>query len=209
MKKINKIFCIGFSKTGTTSIGKALEILGYKKYQRDIPIMDYIKKENYKKLFNIVEQNDAFEDMPWALVYKKVDKQFPNSKFILTVRDKNRWINSMIKHFWKKKKKNSKWIYGKDNPIGNEKIYTKVYENHIKEVKNYFKERKNDLLVLNLKEKNKWKKICEFLGKEIPKIEFPHKNKTNTILKLKRTFGRNKIINKLKKKVENLKQKIS
>lgn len=68
------------------------------------------------------------------------------------------------------------WIYGVGTPIGNEEVYANKYERHNAEVREYFKDRPNDLLILPLETTNKWEKLCYFLGKPIPEIKYPHAN---------------------------------
>ena len=49
--------------------------------------------------YAMVEQFDAFEDNPWPLLYRELDERFPGSKFILTRRPTENWINSQVKDF--------------------------------------------------------------------------------------------------------------
>jgi hypothetical protein len=41
----------------------------------------------------------------------------------------------------------------------------------------YFADRPNDLLVLPLATTNKWEKLCAFLQKPIPSVEYPWEGK--------------------------------
>ena len=41
----------------------------------------------------------------------------------------------------------------------------------------YFRERPQDLLVLDFAKGDGWEKLCRFLGADIPESEFPHANK--------------------------------
>lgn len=172
-----KLFCIGFHKTGTKSLAKALRILGHRvtgpNGVRDPDIEQNVLDMAYK----IVKEYDAFQDNPWPIIYKELDKKYPNSKFILTLRDSKRWINSQVRHFGHRETPMRKWIYGIGCPEGNEEIYVKRFEDHNKEVMNYFKSRSNDLLVLDFEKGDGWEKLCPFLGAEIRKDAFPHANK--------------------------------
>ncbi len=172
-----KIFCIGFHKTGTKSLATALSKLGY-----SITGPNGVKDSNiswnvYTMAHKLVKKYDAFQDNPWPIIYKKMDKAYPGSKFILTIRDSESWIKSLVRHFGKSKTPMRKWIYGIGCPKGNEETYMRIFENHNKEVIAYFKERSSDLLVLDLAKGNGWEQLCPFLGKEIPNIPFPHINK--------------------------------
>ena len=99
MKNFNKVFNIGLNKSGTTSLTKALNLLGIKSVhyclhkEKISEIISYNKKNN-KKLMAGLEQFRGFSDFSGQLLYKQLDQQYPNSKFILTVRDFDDWIRS-------------------------------------------------------------------------------------------------------------------
>ncbi len=174
---INKIFGIGFHKTGTKSLASAFRKLGYK-CCAGVGIHEENLQENiYEMAFSMVEKYDAFQDNPWPILYKELDLKFPNSKFILTVRDTENWIKSLVNHCKRRKTPMRKWIYGKANPLGNEKLYIRRYEQHNQEVIEYFKDRPESLLIMDITKGEGWEKLCPFLGKEIPQVEFPVKNK--------------------------------
>ncbi len=64
----------------------------------------------------------------------------------------------------------SQLLFGIDeNSVWDEKIYKRFYLQHIETVQNYFKYRRNDLLVINLSEADAMQRLCEFL--EVPILE--------------------------------------
>ena len=96
-----KIFGIGLSKTGTTSLARALEILGYK--TRDyIGVTKYIAGDLSSVDLQEIDANDAFTDTPIPSFYKQLDEKYPNSKFILTTRNMDDWLRSCKKQFTKR-----------------------------------------------------------------------------------------------------------
>jgi len=174
---MSKVFVIGFHKTGTTSMHNALKILGYsvcRPFPTNIPNMGKVVLE---KAFKEAEKYDAFEDNPWPLLFKEMDKKYPRSKFILTIRPAEQWIKSVVNHFGSNFTYMREWIYGEGCPKGNEDLYIKKYIEHIDDVKKYFLKRSNDLLILNLKDEDKWSKLCNFLNKKVIKDSFPYANK--------------------------------
>lgn len=175
--KINKVFCIGFHKTGTTSLAKALQILGYKVTGPNGVNDPNIKNNVYKLENKLVKKYDAFQDNPWPIIYKELDKKYPKSKFILTTRSPDSWIKSIVQHFGDNKTPMREWIYGMGAPRGNESIYMKRYLDHNNEVKKYFENRPEDLLVIDLINGDGWDKLCKFLNKDVPKMKFPFINK--------------------------------
>lgn len=172
-----KVFCIGFHKTGTTSLAVALRKLGYRVTGPN-GVRDPKIEQNVQKLVHeLVPQFDAFQDNPWPIVYKELDARYPGSKFILTLRDSNSWIQSQVKHFGRQTTPMRFWIYGVGCPQGNEALYVRRFEEHNQDVLDYFKHRPSDLLVMNLAAGDAWEKLCGFLDAPVPESPFPHVNK--------------------------------
>jgi hypothetical protein len=174
-----KIFCIGFHKTGTTSLAVALKTLGYRVTGPNGVTDPNIGKNAIAMACELVKKYDAFQDNPWPVIYKELDVKFPDSKFILMLRSPESWIKSQVRHFGRWETPMRKWIYGVGCPEGNEDIYVKRFEDHNKEVINFFRDRPQDLLVLDLAKGDGWEKLCPFLGVDIPNISFPHANKAS------------------------------
>ena len=55
-----------------------------------------------------------------------------------------------------------------------------VYRKHRQGILEYFKDRPEDLLIMDFAYGDGWDKLCSFLSKEIPDEPFPHANKRNT-----------------------------
>ena len=80
-----KVFVIGFQKTGTTSLELALNYLGYSVYSVDKNLFKYKNKEELNIYIKAKLENwDAVQDMPWPLFYKELYELYPNAKFIFT-----------------------------------------------------------------------------------------------------------------------------
>ena len=106
MSKRSKVFGIGYAKTATSSLAKALTILGYKCIHDPynvLPIYFPSELEKFNKDSSTLEDNDAFIGVV-CLIYKELDTAYPGSKFILTVRDEDRWLKSIRGHLSPKKK---------------------------------------------------------------------------------------------------------
>ena len=82
-----KIFGIGLSRTGTTSLAHAL---------REVKI-NIIHYPTESQLFN--PKSDGACDIPVIVHYKELDKKFPKSKFVYTIREKEEWLTSMENYF--------------------------------------------------------------------------------------------------------------
>lgn len=176
-----KIFGIGLSRTGTASLHSALLTLGYSSIHN--PKL-YILRNNELHFYpKAAHYYDTMVDAPVAAFYKNLDDIFCDSKFILTIRDIDEWLNSCEKFFSLKSfestiipKLFSKIFYGSNTLFDKDK-YIKGYYKHLESVKDYFKNRKDDLLILDICGGDGWEKLCPFLEKEIPNEPFPHENK--------------------------------
>lgn len=199
-----KIFCIGFNKTGTRSLKHFFHNNGFLTAPVrpfEMTMSNYYSKD-YKKIIKLINNDYSkfsfFKDVPFSCpdFYKVLDTEFKNSKFILTIRDdENEWYNSLVR-FHKKFgdiKKVSTFNYVKPgwmidfltntygSSVGNpydEKVLKNAYLKHISDVKEYFKDREDDLLIINLKDKDIVNKIEKFLDVELSNKNVPHLNKS-------------------------------
>lgn len=174
---MSKVIVIGLQRTGTTSMGQALLDLGYDVVAGNSKVENYLSLGQKDKVLEYADQFDAYQDLPWIFLYKELDKKYPNSKFILTKRDEQDWIKSMVNHFGHTDTKLKKWAYGAGCPKNNEDLYLEVFRNHYKEVEAYFKGRENDILTVEVGKDQSWDRLCSFLNKPIPKKKFPFENK--------------------------------
>ena len=159
-----KIFCIGFQKTGTSSIGRALDSLGYRVCGA-VGLKEPRLENNIKKIaFAVVPDYDAFQDNPWPILFRELDSQWPNSRFILTLRDEDSWVRSVVRHFGSQPRPMQRWIYGVGCPKGNEQIFLERYRKHNADVMDYFRDRPNDLLILDIETEELWEPMCKFLS---------------------------------------------
>jgi hypothetical protein len=140
---------------------------------------------------------DAFADGPWGGtdLYIKLLEKYPEANYILTERDPESWYGSFeklitmfdlntetaLQSYHEKGMYGSGYFFETVFSIktlsGNKQKIIDTYINYNERVKKFFNDKKKELLVIDLsKEKNSWEKICSFLGKDIPKIPFPHAN---------------------------------
>lgn len=201
-----KVFCIGRNKTGTTSMGQAFSDLGMiVGHQRmaEYLLHDWAKKD-FRRLITLCHTAQAFQDAPFSYpyTYQALDEHFPGSKFILTIRDTpDQWYESLIRFHSRifghgslptsEDLKNARYLYKgyiftahqllyhtPEDDLYNKEILISHYENHNKAVIDYFKDRKDDLLVINIAKPGAYEQLCTFLGIKYTGEEFPHMNRT-------------------------------
>ena len=98
-----KVFCIGFQKTGTTSLADFLgslgyEIAGYEPF-RDLSHRTVNKTQLADRALQVIQDYDGAQDTPWYVLYRELDEALPGSKFIHVVRDTDSWIKSVVGDF--------------------------------------------------------------------------------------------------------------
>ncbi|MZR64160.1 sulfotransferase family protein [Alcanivorax sp. DP30] len=187
---MEKVFGIGFHKTGTTSLALALQMLGYRVTGPNGVKDPFIADNALAMAMALVEQYDAFQDNPWPMLYREVDERCPGAKFILTYRNEESWINSLVNHFDKNDTPMRKWIYGPGSPVGNENVYLERYKRHNQEVREYFKGRASDFIEVDIMSGDGWPELCGFLGCSVPDENFPHANKSSDRNPPKSSFSR-------------------
>ena len=169
-----KIFGIGLAKTGTSSLDVALKILGYKSIHYPVSMEE-------------IDRHEASCDLYVAYRFKELDRLYPGSKFILTIRDLNQWLDSCENHFGKKVNfsdlppKLREFLQINRLLSFGTKTYDRVlfkeaYQRHIQEVKDYFNRRPQNFLIMNISSGEGWERLCHFLGCPIPDTPFPQEN---------------------------------
>ena len=179
-----KVFGIGLSRTGTTSLTEALRTLGYRAVHCPLSILS-IRRGALELSTDIVERYDAFTDSPVARMYRELDQAYPGSKFILTTRATDKWLRSMKRMrpsfaLLKMLPKVNRMVrdFAGTTSFGDEKALRNAYSSHCGNVCAYFGDRQGkDLLVFDINGGDGWDKLCGFLGHEAPSMPFPHYNR--------------------------------
>jgi hypothetical protein len=181
----DKIFGIGFQKTGTSSLNRALRMLGYRaagglriNHPKGVSIAPPLSNAKvWPAALAYAQTADAFSDAPWPLLFRQLDAAFPAAKFVLTVRNDERWIGSMVRHFGDRPSDVMQWTYEVPCVAGHEDECLRVYRAHNEAVRAHFAERPHDLLEIDFERGAGWRELCVFLGKPVPAAEFPHDNR--------------------------------
>lgn len=205
-RKKKKIFCIGANKTGTTSMEAVFKGLGLKVGNQSVAelfLHDWAKQE-YRKIIKYCRSADAFQDLPFSYpgTYEAMDKAFPGSKFILTVRTSgDEWFQSLVRFHTKIVGKGriptaddlrefgyrypgflwdaARLRYGVDETtLYNRDHYIHCYEEHNRKAREYFKDRPDDFLELNIADANAMERVLRFLGYPFSGQKMPHENST-------------------------------
>jgi hypothetical protein len=180
-----KVFGIGMMKTGTWSLHEALGTLGYKSlHNGGLETMKLVQQaigEGKPMLTYLDPSINAFSDV-FGITYcfYLADVEYPGSRFILTVRDRDDWLDSRRRHI----EKDQRTRAAGQHPDGHEGVmevdlegWATEYARHEAAVRAYFADRPDDLLVFDLIGGDGWEPLCEFLGHAVPDAPFPWENR--------------------------------
>lgn len=103
-----RVLDVGAPRTGTESMYAALQRLGYKPWHSGMntlirpSLCDYVFGSRLNSSFDkamemmSVDGYDAGMDEPFQLIYEEVMNRWPDSKFILSLRDPESWFQSYV-----------------------------------------------------------------------------------------------------------------
>lgn len=166
-----RVFGVGLSRTGTTSLAAALRLLGYHTTHYKLSLL--CRRPDGTVALNLenVARFDALTSIPIARFYPELDHAFPGSKFLLTTRDAESWAASM----WRNRRSQIlinlipsagqifEEVYG-TRSFKNMECLTERFEAHNREVRAYFALRPDDFLELDVRSSDIWERLCRFLN---------------------------------------------
>lgn len=198
-----KVIGVGLGRTGTTSIQRALQELGYTAYNFEAVIHNRQfdawrevtegKEPDWSEIF---AGYDATISWPACFYYKELQAAYPRAKFILTTRDSERWAESVSRvHQQFAKLKSFRFIprvramtrlmdammlprLGGSRP--DKKQLMALMEQHNSAVEAHFSA-SDQFLIYEVKDG--WEPLCEFLGHPVPDKPFPYENQGDQFIK--------------------------
>ncbi|MDQ6606860.1 MAG: hypothetical protein M3Z06_09990 [Actinomycetota bacterium] len=178
----NKVFGIGLSRTATRSLSFALQELGIPTihFPSDQRTFDQLSSGDYA--LSVLAEAGAITDTPAAAFFAQLDTAFPGSRFVLTVRNPSAWLASCEK-LWRYTTAAQRTpyhrfingaVYGTWEFTAERFRY--VYQRHLNEVREFFRDRPGDLLELDICAGQGWEPLCQFLDLPRPPVPFPHRD---------------------------------
>jgi hypothetical protein len=199
----NYIFQLGMICAGSTSLNRALNILGIPSLHAKSPdgkdfeyeiIPDNIKS-NRRLFYPYDQQFTGFLDFNGAFFYKTLYEMYPESKFIFTWRAYEPWLKSVLRlsqnrwrngdDIWIGGPENGFFLFNNNNGMNNQDMPEKEFLLNKTDKQNYWKKNqeipkffKNNPRFLEMKicdgNNDGWGKLCNFVGKDIPAVDFPN-----------------------------------
>lgn len=183
-----RIFGIGMHKTATTSLHRAMAILGFDSAHW---LSAHWAKAIWTEMkvwgrSSTLERSYHLCDLPIPMLFREIDQAYPGSKFILTLLDEEVWVTAAEIHWSRRNKWRAAWdtdpfthkvhqeLYGQRT--FNREVFLARYRRHNAEVLAYFANRPDDLLVMRMSEGAGWQALCGFVGQPVPEVDYPHAN---------------------------------
>ena len=189
-----KVFGVGMSKTGTSTLADCFQILGLvpvagfngklkelvRAGREPDPVNDkfdydvrapLVHEEIMEDILAVARSYVSFQDSPWYMLYPYLDRAFPGSKFILTERKDAE--TQAISDWYHNRRRGA--CQGTIDPTFLA-AQIKKYQDHNCAVREYFRDRDSDLLVVCWEEGHGWNELCSFLDVPHPGVPFPHAN---------------------------------
>jgi len=163
-KDIPKTFCIGFNKTGTTSLHRLFKTLGFHSYHGT----------RWHDLSNAViyKRYDCFSD-GFPLDWQMLQERYPEARYVLNVRDCKSWIFSRLQYI-RRLKSIGRYIGGTSWGIWDETeeavtSWIVNWHSHHLNVLNFFEDQPNRLLIVNfVTDPDAASHVAQFLGYRRP-----------------------------------------
>jgi hypothetical protein len=184
-----KIFGIGLSRTGTTSLAAALGEIGFNTLHWFNHLTGELICDDDLYLF------DAFTDTPVSVNFERYYGMFPDAKFIYTTRPPGPWIRSVIGHFQRltgfRDFQEFKANIGRSDrlPFGTafESVhqslyfdyadYASAYHAYDRRVRGFFADKPNSrFLAFDVSAGDGWQELCAFTGRAVPSTSYPYEN---------------------------------
>lgn len=194
----------GFGRTGTTSLKRALELLGLGRcyhMQTAMTTPGHCRfwlhahrtgRVDFRRFFR---RHRSAIDWPACEFYRELLEAFPGAKVILTTRPADAWYASVRETLWEIDQALPWWFPPSIRRMHDEIIWNsrfegrfldraralEIYEAHLEEVRRHVPV--DRLLVYEVGQG--WEPLCRFLGKPVPATEpFPRLNDRDTFRRL-------------------------
>ena len=193
-----RVFGVGVSRTGTSSLKVALERLGYGpcyhvseavKWPHLALLWGEFLERGGPELQNILGRYRSACDTPIYIIWRDLLRSWPDAKFILTIRDSESWYRSVVNsilpilhgmtlplapgvEFAHRMFRDAFMMNWLKSPVFQREIAVLAFTEHSRVIVRSIPP--NQLLVMRISEG--WLPLCTFLGVPVPDADFPHEN---------------------------------
>ena len=176
-----RVFGIGLNKTGTSSFHDAVTILGFESLHWGGPsirlAVEAALAARRLLLSDLGPRYDAFSDiLALSTNFVLLDSQYPGSRFVLTVRPVDDWIDSRRRHVETNIRRKEAGEYDGTFLVVDEAGWRAEWEQHVGAVRRYFTGRP-DYLEIDLATTAGWEPLISFLELPAPDEPYPWANR--------------------------------
>ena len=191
-----RVIGAGFGRTGTTSLKAALEQLGFAPCYH---MQEVIKNPSHVSFWNAAARGEAVDwrgffepygatvDWPACTFYQQLMAVYPDAKVLLSVRDPERWYESVMSTIYPSSTTESddpnrqRHMAMVDSVVWNsifgrrleDKEHTlRVFADHLAEVQRSLPAER----LLLFEARDGWEPLCAFLGVPVPNEPYPRLN---------------------------------
>lgn len=196
-----RLLVAGLSRTGTTSVHEAAQILGFTSLHYDnsrlLPSMDRERAN-----FRLYDDFDVVGDIPSALFFRELSDAYPDSNVLLTTRNEDDWWASVSRYIGRKSEAETLFslrararqlvspsarrarsrvstrdywrvaAYGSTEP--QEELWRSAFRQHYQEVRRAIPPTR--LIEVDVTTDNAWEALGKALAVQTPDTPFPHAN---------------------------------
>ncbi len=199
-----KVVGAGFGRTGTLSLKKALEQLGFEKCYHMVEVGHHPEhKQRWAEAHRginidwdqLFEGYQASVDWPSCNLWREQAAYFPDSKILLSLRDPDSWYDSVMNTIYPS---SSALVDSEDENLrasghwAMEVIWNRIFDNRMEDrahVINVFNQHNQSVIdevpadrLLVFEAKDGWVPLCDFLEVPLPESDYPKVNTTEEFL---------------------------
>lgn len=202
-----KVISAGMPRTGSQSLGLALEILGHRTYTMGLCVQSYRELGAWARHAEGVEAIDfrrffegygASVGLPACLFYEELMEAFPDALVVVSPRDPERWYGSFDRLRQMQAKAASVLgllprtramrrtlegligrVFLQGDAFAGKDACIAAYHRHNQRVVDTVPPER--LLVFTVDQG--WEPLCAFLGVPVPDVPFPHINRSESVVK--------------------------
>jgi glycosyltransferase involved in cell wall biosynthesis len=181
-----RVFCIGLNKTGTSSFHAAMEILGLKSLHGGGPdwggdeLNQAVREamDDGRPLLSGLDPSvDAFSDIGLLTThFDLLDEQYPGSRFVLTVRPLDEWIDSRRRHVERNIARRDGGEYKGSFLVVDEDLWRQQWHRQVDRARRYF-EGRPEFMEVDVTSGPGWAPLCRLLQLPEPAERFPWANR--------------------------------
>lgn len=142
----------------------------------------------------------AISDLPAIIFWRELMEHYPEAKVVLVEREEQKWFRSISvllegvlnpivsilqypdptftgRVFGKAGRPGVRWLFGSTNLTVAKENAIPAYRKHYAEIRAAVPQER----LLEYRLGSGWEPLCDFLGKKVPDVPFPHQNETKTL----------------------------